>query len=657
MTHHPPRILIVEDNQDHAFIVAKELTWDRQRPEYERVETPEAMEKALEDRGWDLIIADYTMPHFTGLEALKLVRDKGLDVPFIMVSGTQDEEFAVEAMRAGAQDFIPKQKLYRLSQVVKRELKEAKERRLRREAEKELDRREREFEAIVNNAPVGIVCYDRNLTCTYANPMTENLLGLSPALIRNKTLQEAGLTTSLERQLAVDVLETFSASQVLTREIDFDGPAGKRSLHLRLAPIAYGGKVEAALVILTDMTERREFEDRLKEARDRAEAANRAKSEFLAVMSHELRTPLNGVLGMTELALMSNIDDDARSYLGLAKQSGRLLLHLISDILDYAQVEGGRLKIHHNEFHLRKSLDLIIRPLQVTARDKGLQLFYSIDPELPERLSGDEKRLSQVLSNIIGNAIKFTDHGKLTFQVVEAGPDQLEGVLKEKKQIGLLFCIEDTGVGISQKDQEKIFESFTQVNHSKTRLYGGAGLGLAICKRLVELMGGRIWVESEPGKGSTFCFTSLFDLAQERAPDQGEVSRGHVSRSANPLKILVAEDNQINQIVLANLLRKKGHEVVLVEDGRGALEQLQRERFDLILMDVRMPVMDGLEATKRIRGGEVASVDPRIPIIALTAHALPDDRDRFLANGMDDYIAKPIEMEELDRVLTLFEKE
>ncbi|MCX7228861.1 MAG: PAS domain S-box protein [Burkholderiales bacterium] len=408
-----------------------------------------------------------------------------------------------------------------------------------------------------------------------------------------------------------------------------------------------GGTVTGMIGVILDTTERKSLERRLGEAKDAAEAASLAKSQFLANMSHEIRTPMNGIIGMTELVLDTALTQHQRDYLETVRQSADALMDIINDLLDLSKIEAGRMELESIDFGPRALLEHLCRPIALSAQRKSLAFALELGAGVPALARGDPGRLRQVLVNLLGNAVKFTQRGSVTLKV-----DARTGSAPGGETSIVLDCeVGDTGVGIPADKQGLVFDAFAQADSSTTRRFGGTGLGLAITRRLVETMGGTISVSSTPGLGSRFRFTVALRPASEATASPGAAEAGDIPgllpadaaadaddpASGRPLRVLLAEDNAVNQKLASLMLRKLGHEVVVAGDGRQACEQVAQGDFDLVLMDMQMPEMDGIEATRCIR-----DAGHRLPIVAMTANAMDADRERCIAAGMNGFLAKPV---------------
>jgi signal transduction histidine kinase/CheY-like chemotaxis protein len=386
----------------------------------------------------------------------------------------------------------------------------------------------------------------------------------------------------------------------------------------------------------TDISQRKQHEEELIAARDRAEAGARAKAAFLATMSHEIRTPMNGILGMIQLSLMSQPSDKVREFLGIAKSSADSLLTILNDVLDFSKAEAGYITIEKRPYNPASLVVEVADLFAARAAEKGLTLSHSASMHLPDRVTGDETRVRQVLTNLLSNAIKFTATGSADLSVT----------LAEEGRV-LVYSIVDTGIGIAPEMQAQVFAPFSQADDSITRRYGGTGLGLAICRQLADLMGGTLKLDSTPGLGSRFTLSLPLGSAASVTPTSTPVSTQPAGPAQRSLSILVAEDMPVNQALMRALLSNEGHQVAIAVNGVAAVAIAAAQRFDVILMDMQMPEMGGLEATRRLRANEAAAFLQRVPVIALTASVFPVDRAACADAGMDDFLAKPVEVDQL----------
>ncbi len=518
-------------------------------------------------------------------------------------------------------------------------------------AERKIKEDENKIRVILDNSAAAITLTDEEERIVSWNRYTEHLLGMKKDDLYLRPVKTLYPDEEWSKIRSEKIRKMGSKHHLETKVVDKKGNIIPVDLSINVLRDS-NNKIVGSVGILQDITEQKRFQEVLVQAKLSAEEANSAKSLFLANMSHEVRTPMNAIMGMIDLTLDTNLEKEQKENLLVAKDAADNLLGLLNDILDLSRVEAGKISLENIEFHLPNVVRSVVKGLSVIAHKKSLNLVANIHPKVPELVLGDPVRLRQILVNLINNAIKFTHKGDIIVEVQEAQPKDSEG------KVSLLFSVSDQGIGIPKDKHETIFEIFTQADSSTSRRFGGTGLGLAICKRLVEMMDGRIWVESVEGKGSTFNFLIKSQAVISQKPsgvflgqEAGPVSEERLKEQLKNLKILLADDNLVNQKITSRMLEKEGCMVEAVVNGKEVVEKLHNKDFDVVLMDAQMPVLDGFEATKIIRDNE-RSTGKHIPIIALTARAMHDDRQKCIDAGMDGYVAKPIDRKKLFEEIT-----
>ncbi len=533
----------------------------------------------------------------------------------------------------------------------------------RREAESALAYEQYLLHTILDNVPEAIYFKDKESRFVRVSKRVVEQFGVKDSSeVIGKTDFDF-FTEEHARPAFEDEQEVMRSNQVIFREEKetwLDGRITWAST-VKMPMIDEKGEIVGTFGISHDITERKHTEVELHQAKEAAESASRSKSEFLANVSHEIRTPLNGVIGLTDLFLGTKLTREQREYANMIHKSAKLLLRIINEILDFSKIEAGKLELDFIDFNLQSMLDDLRNIMTIKAVDKEIDLHFNIAPEISTFYYGDPVRLRQVLNNLLDNAVKFTRQGQVSLNV------SLDKEQKEKAVI-LRFQVKDSGIGIPARRLGTLFQAFTQVDGSYSREYGGTGLGLTISKQLVELMGGQIGVESEEAKGSTFWFTIPLQERgahpaagkqqvndTKRQQEQQPTRNGDVlaaKESNKNYRILLAEDNIINRKLALRILEKAGYQADAVENGKQALEKAAIIRYDLVLMDVQMPELDGLEATKRLRNFSKDRATPAgVPVIALTAHAIKGDRDKCMAAGMNEYLSKPFDQDELIEIM------
>lgn len=624
--------MLLEDVPKDAELLKEMLTDEGFDIKIDIVDTKSTYLSCLKSNHYDIIYADFTLPSFNGQEALDLAKIICPDVPFICISGTIGEDRAVELLKQGATDYVLKDRMERLPFATKRALDAAIQHSKFRQTEIELQTSRKLLETIINNAIDSIYIKDLHGKYLLINEAGLKAMGKTSQEVIGKddtlffSASEAKMIMDVDKKVIESGMpQTFEDLVTIS-----DGNIHVFS-NVKCPMFDDFGKPNGLFGIARDITERKKMEDNLIEAKKKAEESDNLKTAFLHNISHEIRTPLNAIVGFSGLLNNPDLETEMRQhFIEIILQSSDQLLAIIADIVDIATIEAGQVKISEKEIELNTTLRLLFDQYLLKANKQNITL--TLKPLLPDtevRIISDETKLSQILSNLISNALKFTKYGYVNFgyQVKE---DELE------------FFVEDTGIGIPPIMHNEIFKRFRQVENTTARQYGGSGLGLSISKAYVEMLGGKIWLNSELGKGSTIYFT----IPYKKAPNKtlsGQSLIGLKKDTKQQKTLLIAEDEDSNFMVLEQLLSGVNSNIIRAINGLEAVEICQtNSQIDLVLMDIKMPVMDGYEATRQIR-----SFMPNLPIIAQTAYTSDMDRNKAMECGCNDFLSKPLKRDAL----------
>lgn len=631
------KILIIDDDKIDSITISRSISQSGIIAEVDSVfSAKEGMEK-IESLQYDLIFLDYLMPDTDGISFLKKVRTAGIETPIIFVTSQGDEKIASQAILSGASDYIPKTLLTPdgVSQSIRNAIKLHESIKLRKDTELALKVNANRLLEAQKLAKIGSWEINLSNNESYFSDEFFTIFEVENQAIASVDFFKSCFTDAEDLALYEGNLEhvknTNAAVQFQHSITSKKGTLKHISVFIKCLNDE-NGKPFKILGTIQDISEQKRTEAELIKAKELAEKAVVIKEQFLTNMSHEIRTPMNGIIGFAKILESTKLDNDQKQSVEAIKKASHNLMFIINDILDFSKIEANKMTFEAVNFSLSKTVNYVIELLCPNAKEKKIKLLYEIDPNINDNLIGDPTKLSQILVNLIGNALKFTEKGYVEVIVTEMLETETDSLIK--------FSVVDTGIGIPNDKIDSIFESFNQASNETTRKYGGTGLGLTITRKLVELQGGKITVESVVSKGSEFSFSLEYKKAQKGTGNLTTLKNRIIAPDfLKDVKILLVEDNELNQLLAVKVFGKWDKQIDIAYNGKIAIEKITNTDYDIILMDIQMPEMDGNELTHYIRTkmGDKSTV----PIIALTAHATLEEEKRCLQNGMNDYLSKP----------------